>query len=292
MKVKLKELIKKEKPFFAASLAFVWQGLFFYLPLVFIVILSVIQQSSLVGYYKIGLDNFLYFLNWSYLTIILKSFVLALINSILCFVVGFPIAYFLAFKAGRFRNLFLFLLILPFWTNFLLHVYAWFYVLEKAGFLSNLLLFLGFIKEPIGFLNSYWTIILVMMYCYLPFMVLPIYSVLERLNKNILEASADLGASMWQTWYRITLPLSLSGLKSGFFLVFVPSFGEFAIPGLIGGDKYVFVGSVITQFILSNGSMSLGAAFTLISSIALISLIIAIYFVGYKYIKNFGQIDD
>lgn len=289
--MKFKELIKKEKPFFAVSLAFVWQGLFFYLPLAFIIVLSLIQINP-QGYFKIGLDNFLYFLNSTYVNIIFKSFGLAFINSILCFAVGFPIAYFLAFKVGRFRNLFLFLLILPFWTNFLLHVYAWFYVLEKGGFLSNLLLFLGILKEPTGFLNSYWAILLVMMYCYLPFMVLPIYSVLERLNKNILEASADLGASMWQTWFRITLPLSLSGLKSGFFLVFVPSFGEFAIPGLIGGDKYVFVGTVISQFILSNGSMNLGAAFTLISSIALIGLIIAIYVVGYKYIKNFGQIDD
>jgi len=290
--VKFKELIKKEQPFFGVSLSFVWQGLFFYLPLIFIVLLSLIQPSVIQGYYKIGVANFIYFFNLSYVMIILKSFGLALINCILCFVVGYPIAYFLAFRAGRFRNLFLFLLILPFWTNFLLHVYAWFYVLEKAGFLSNLLLFLGLIKEPIGFLNSYWTILVVMMYCYLPFMVLPIYSVLERLNKNVLEASADLGASSLQTWLRITLPLSLSGLKSGFFLVFVPSFGEFAIPGLIGGDKYVFVGTVISQFILSNGSMNLGAAFTLISSIALIGLIMAIYIIGYNYIKNFGKIDD
>lgn len=286
-----KESLKKEKPFFAVSLAFVWQGLFFYLPLVFIILLSIIQPKA-DGFYQIGLGNFLYFFNWAYLKIFFKSFGLALINSILCFTVGFPIAYFLAFKAGRFRNFFLFLLILPFWTNFLLHVYAWFYVLEKAGFLSNLLQFLGLISEPVGFLNSYWTVLLVMLYCYLPFMVLPIYSVLERLNINILEASADLGASVWQTWFRITLPLSLSGLKSGFFLVFVPSFGEFAIPGLIGGDKYVFIGTVITQFILANGSMSLGAAFTLISTVALISLIIAIYFFGYKYIRNFGQIHD
>ena len=288
--MKFNESIKSEKPFFAVSLAFVWQALFFYIPLIFIIILSIIQQVNLTGYYRLGFDNFLYFFNWSYITIILKSFLLALINSTLCFVIGFPLAYFLAFKAGRFRNFFLFLLILPFWTNFLLHVYAWFYVLEKSGFLSNLLMYLGLRNEPIGFFNSYWTIIFVMVYCYLPFMVLPIYSVLERLNKNILEASADLGASMWQTWYRIILPLSLTGLKSGFFLVFVPSFGEFAIPGLVGGDKYVFVGTVITQFILSNGSMSLGAAFTLISSAALICLILGIYVIGSKYIKNFGGI--
>lgn len=284
----LKESIKKEQPFFAVSLAFIWQGLFFYLPLAFIVILSIVQQSHLVGYYKIGLGNFIYFFNYAYLSVVLKSFFLAGVTALLCFIVGFPLAYFIAFKAGRYRNLFLFLLILPFWTNFLLHVYAWFYVLEKSGFLSNALLFLGIIKEPMGFLNSYWTVLLVMLYCYLPFMVLPIYSVLERLNKNILEASADLGANMWQTWYRITLPLSLSGLKSGFFLVFVPSFGEFAIPGLIGGDKYVFVGTVISQFILSNASMNLGAAFTLISGIALIVLIAGMYLVGNNYLKNVG----
>lgn len=286
-----RDSIEKEKAFFAVSLAFVWQAIFFYLPLIFIILLSIMKGCNVEGT-GFTFNNFLYFFNWSYFVVILKSFGLALINSVLCFVVGFPIAYFLAFRAGRFRNLFLFLLMLPFWTNFLLHVYAWFYVLEKSGFLSNILMFLGFIKEPVGFLNSYWTILLVMMYCYLPFMVLPIYSVLERLNRNILEASSDLGASVWQTWFRITLPLSLNGIKSGFFLVFVPSFGEFAIPGLVGGDKYVFVGTIIAQFILSNCAMNLGAAFTLIASAALILFIVLVYFIGHRYIRNFGQVNE
>ncbi len=290
--MKFKDAVKKERPFFGVSLAFVWQTIFFYLPLIFIILMSFIKQCNAALHHSFTFENFAYFFNLTYFYVIFRSILLASANSILCFFVGFPVAYFLAFKAGRFKNLFLFLLILPFCTNFLLHIYSWFYVLEKSGFLSNLLLFLGIIREPVSFLNSYWTVLGVMLYCYLPFMVLPIYSALERFNKNILEASADLGATFWQTWFRITLPLSLNGLKSGFFLVFVPSFGEFAIPGLVGGDRYVFVGTVITQFILSSCSMNLGAAFTLISSLALIGFIALVYVLGRKYLRIAEQDHD
>ncbi len=282
--MKLKE-IKKESPFFVVSLGLVWQALFFYLPLIFLIIISFVKYDN-ASVFKLTFDNFNFFFKPIYFHIILKSLLIALLNAILCFIFGYPIAYFLAFKAQKFKNFLLFLVILPFWTNFLLHIYAWSYVLDRSGLINSILLSSGIIKEPLELFNSMFAIIIVMLYCYLPFMILPIYSVLERLNKNILEASSDLGASIWSTWYKVILPLSISGVISGFSLVFVPTFAEFAIPSLVGGDKYVFVGTVITQYILSGDNFSLGTAFTLIASLSLILFISIIYLIKKKNNKN------
>lgn len=281
--MKLIDIFSKEKPFFIVAFGFVWQILFFYIPLLFIVGLSLVKISESGIYEGLWLGNFKFFLKADYFLIIAKSLCLALITVFLCFIVGYPLAHFIAFKSGRFKNFFLFLLILPFWTNFLLHIYAWFYVLEKSGFLNNFLLYLGIINKPLSLLNSFWSVLVVMLYCYLPFMVLPVYSILEKINKNIIEASADLGASNIQTWIRIILPLSSIGIKSGFFLVFVPSFGEFAIPGLVGGEKYMFVGSVISRFILGTATITYGVAFTILSCAVLILFLVFIYYLAYKF---------
>lgn len=284
--MKLKE-IKKESPFFVVSLGLVWQALFFYLPLIFLIIISFVKyDTENATVFKLTFDNFKFFFKPIYFHIILKSLLIALLNATLCFIFGYPIAYFLAFKAQKFKNFLLFLVILPFWTNFLLHIYAWSYVLDRSGLINSILLSAGIIQEPLELFNSMFAIIIVMLYCYLPFMILPIYSVLERVNKNILEASADLGASIWSTWYKVILPLSISGVISGFSLVFVPTFAEFAIPSLVGGDKYVFVGTVITQYILSGDNFSLGTAFTLIASLSLILFISIIYLIKKKNNKN------
>lgn len=284
--MKLKEVFAQEKPFFMFSISLIWQIIFFYIPILFILVLSLIKISE-VGEYSFSFSNFLFFLNSSYGYVILQSLFLGLGTVCLCFLIGFPIAHFISFKSGRFKIVFLFLLILPFWTNFLLHVYSWFYILEKTGFLNNFLLWLGIIREPMEFLNSFGAVLTVMVYCYLPFMVLPIYSVLERIDKNVLEASADLGARTFQTWFRVLLPLAATGIQSGFFLVFIPAFGEFAIPGLVGGEKYMFVGSVITRYILGTKTISHGAAFTLISCICLILFLITLYVIVHKFFRRY-----
>ena len=206
---------------------------------------------------------------------------MALSNAVICLAVGYPLAYFIAFAGQKFKSILLFLLIVPFWTNFLLHVYAWFFVLEKEGFLNNLLRGLGLIQEPIHFLNTMFATMIMMVYYYLPFMVLPLYSALERFDYRLIEASLDLGASSMQTFRRILLPLTLRGVRAGFFLVFIPSFGEFAIPELMGGDKRMFVGSVVSHYILGEETGSLGAAFTVVSClILLISAIILYWLIG------------
>lgn len=275
----MKNTSRTELPFAAGAPALIWQVLFFYVPLLFIIVSSFMQVSDLGKFEGFTFSHLQLFLNLTYFKVILSSLILALANSVACFLVAFPLAYFLAFISRRFKNMFLFLLIVPFWTNFLLHVYAWFYVLERHGFLNNMLLKLGLIQEPLHLLNSAPAIMIMMIYYYLPFMVLPIYSSLERFNYKLIEASYVLGGSFFSTLKRILLPLNKNGIRAGFFLVFIPSFGEFVIPELMGGDKKMFVGTVVSQYILGEGTGSLGAAFTLLSGIVLIFSTLALYVV-------------
>lgn len=255
--------------FFLGIPGIIWQLLFFYLPLLFILGLSI--SGSQYGHY------FSPFFTGSYAGIIIRSLLLALGNGIVCTLVAYPLAYFLAFRAGRLKYLFLFLVILPFWNNFLLHIAAWIFVLDQQGVVNTLLMGIGLIKEPLHILNSPLAVGIMMVYFYLPFMVLPLYATLERFDRRLLEASADLGASWWQTMRNIVLPLSMSGIRSGFFLVFIPSFGEFAIPEFMGGDKKLYVGSLVSHLLLGNQTMASGAAFTVISSLVLLVVVATIY---------------
>ncbi len=259
-----------EMPFAIGVPALIWQVLFFYLPLFLIVVSSVIQFSDAGKIAGITFEKLLLFFTPVYMKVIGSSILMALGNVILCLLIAYPIAYFLAFRGRRYKNLLLFLLIVPFWTNFLLHVYAWFFVLEREGFLNTLLRSLGIIDQPLHLLNSMFAIMVMMVYYYLPFMLLPIYSSLERFDYRLMEASFDLGGSWLQTFRRIVLPLTLRGVRAGIFLVYIPSFGEFAIPELMGGDKRMFVGSVVSHYILGEQTGSLGAAFTVVACLFLL----------------------
>ena len=276
---------KSEAPFAIGTLALVWQGLFFYLPLALIIISSFVKITTEGAFQGWTLENIRPFLTPTYFKVIAASLLLALSNAIICLCIAFPLAYFLAFTGRKYKNVFLFFLIVPFWTNFLLHVYAWFYVLERHGFLNTLLLKLGVIAEPVHFLNSLFAVMIMMVYYYLPFMVLPIYSSLERFNESLIEVSYDLGGSFFATLRKILLPLTSRGIRAGFFLVYIPSFGEFVIPELMGGDKKMFVGTVVSQYILGEGTGSLGAAYTLLSALALLVSAVVLYALLTKLLK-------
>ena len=268
-----------ELPFSIGAPAMIWQVLFFYLPLAILLVSSLAKFSEADIFEGFTFEKISFFLRPLYLKVILSSFMLALGNAILCLLIAYPLAYFLAFTGKRYKNFFLFLLIVPFWTNFLLHVYAWFFVLEKDGFLNNILRGMGLIHDPILMLNTPFAIMIMMVYYYLPFMVMPLYSSLEKMDNRLIEASLDLGASWGQTLRRVILPLTKRGLKAGFFLVYIPSFGEFAIPELMGGDKLMFVGTVVSNYILGDETGSLGAAFTVVASILLLISAICLYWV-------------
>lgn len=274
----------REKAFFIGIPALIWQFLFFYIPLFLIVISSILQTTS-SGIEGLTFRKILYFFNPIYFHVIGLSLLLALTNTIICFCIAYPLAYFLAFKAKKIKNILLFFLLIPFWTNFLLHIYAWFYVLENHGFLNNFLRYLG-AQQPILLLHTPFAILIMMIYYYLPFMVLPIYSSLERFNLSLIEASLDLGASRFHTFRHIILPLTLRGIRSGFFLVYIPSFGEFAIPSLMGGDKIMFVGNVVSDFILAENTGSLGSAFMMISCAILLITVVFFYWLLGKFIGS------
>lgn len=280
MKIKfLPKTPTSEIPYAIGVPAMIWQVLFFYLPLAILAVSSILAISDSGAIEGITFSKILFFLNPLYLKVIASSFLLALSNAVLCLLIAYPLAYFLAFAGKKYNNFFLFLLIVPFWTNFLLHVYAWFFVLEKQGFLNNLLATFGLLHNPFSYLNTPFAIMIMMVYYYLPFMVMPLYSSLERMDMRIIEASYDLGASWQQTLRRVILPLTKRGLKAGFFLVYIPSFGEFAIPELMGGDRFMFVGSVVANYILGDETGSLGAAFTVVSSIFLLLSSVVLYLI-------------
>jgi len=260
----------KETPFFFSVPAIIWQVLFFVIPLCSVLTISFVKDWEVSFFSGFTLSHYVALFDAAYFYIISRSVVLAFGTTITCLLLGYPIAYYVAFRAQKLKNVFLFFLILPFWTNFLVQVYSWFFLLEKEGLLNNFLLSLGIISEPFEILNTYVAVAIVMIYCYLPFMIMPVYSILEKIDPSLFEASADLGATPNQTLLNVIFPLSVPGILTGFFLVFVPSFSEFVIPLLLGGDKYMFVGGLITHYFLTSRSLSLGAAFTTFSSLVLL----------------------
>ena len=265
-----RSFFKRDASFSLGVPSIVWQFLFFYLPLAILVISSFVDLSSSGEWQGISFDKFSLFFQISYFTVIGYSLLLALVTAIFCVLIAYPLSYFLAFKAGKWKTLLLFLIAVPFWTNFLLHVYAWYYILDYQGVINQFLLFLGWIETPLHLLNTPAAICVMMVYYYLPFMILPLYATLERFDVKLIEASLDLGATRFQTFYKIVLPMSRNGLRAGFFLVFIPSFGEFAIPELLGGDRYMFVGTVISHYILGDQTGSLGAAFAVLSAVVML----------------------
>jgi len=266
----LKNALKREAPFFMIMPALIWQVLFFFVPFFIILGLSfvtfygpVIGQIVTFNYYLSLCDN-------AHVRIVARSLIFAVLNAIFCLICAYPVAYFLARRITRWKNFFLFFLILPFWTNMLIQIHAWFFILERNGLINTILLKLGIITTPLHLANNIGSVFLLMVYCYMPFMIMPLYSILEKLDQRLIESSYDLGANNWQTFFNVTLPLSLPGIKTGLFLVFVPSFGEFVIPALMGGSKHMFVGSLISHYFLMAFDVQKGAAFTIASGLVLL----------------------
>lgn len=268
------QIFSQQIPFFMSMPALLWQTLFLYIPLIAIIVISFVHIINGILFFT--LSHYVQLLDIVYLKIIARSTMLALVTASMCLLLAYPVVYFLVFRTSKFKNIFLFFLILPFWTSLLVQAYAWFFVLEKYGLVNTILSQLGLIAEPLHILNTQFSTYLVMVYCYLPYMILPLYSTMEKLDRKLIEASLDLGASPLQTLLRVTLPLSLPGIKTGFFLVFVPSFGEFVIPVLMGGGKRFYIGSLIEHYFLVARDLYAGAAFTCLSGLVLLSMTLLI----------------
>jgi len=182
----------------------------------------------------------------------LSSLKIAAISTLATLIVGYPIAYGMARAPREWQPLLMMLVILPFWTSFLIRVYSWIGILSQEGYLNQLLLGLGLIDQPLMIINTNWAVYIGIVYTYLPFMVLPIYAALEKLDGSLLEAAEDLGCSRTSAFWLVTVPLSKAGIIAGSFLVFIPALGEFVIPSLLGGSKTLMIGKVLWEEFFSN----------------------------------------
>jgi len=206
--------------------------------------------------------------------ILLRSFWISGLSTLLCLVLGLPMALFIA-RSGVRRNLYLNLVILPFWTSFLVRTYAWMFLLRDTGLINTVLQSMGIIHEPLPLLYNDGAVILGLVYGYLPFMVLPLYTTLEKLDKSLLEASADLGAKPWVTLTRIIIPLAAPGIRAGSILVFITCLGAYLTPDLLGGSKTVMIGNVIQNQFTAARDWPFGAAV----SLALMALVMVMLLV-------------
>ncbi|HUA18708.1 MAG TPA: ABC transporter permease [Bryobacteraceae bacterium] len=197
-----------------------------------------------------------------YLEILWRSFWIAALSTVICLLLGFPLALFIS-RSGPRKNLYLSLVILPFWTSFLIRTYAWMFLLRDTGLVNTFLQKLGIIHAPLSLLYNNGAVILGLVYGYLPFMVLPLYATLERLDQNLLEAAADLGAKPWITLTRVILPLCQPGMRAGTILVFIPCLGAYLTPDLLGGGKSVMIGNLIQNQFTTARDWPFGSAVSL-----------------------------
>ena len=268
-----------QKNFLLTFPVYAWLFLFLLLPCLIVVAISLSHYSMDSPPFKLftleqtaegmsvsslpTLDNFILLLQEPfYLKAFLSSVKLAFLSSILCLIVAYPIAWLIANSRNSTKILLLMLIFLPFWISLVIRVYAWKTILGDYGVLNNFLLDLGIIKDPIQFLNSNLAVIVGIVYCYLLFMVIPIFVSLEKIDKSLIEASMDLGCTPFQSFIKIVIPLSFPGALAGFILVFIPVIGEYVIPDLLKGHGILTIGKVIWNEFFNNIDWPMAGAIT------------------------------
>jgi putrescine transport system permease protein len=267
------------------ALPYIWLLLFFLAPFAIVLKISfadpVVAQPPFTPFFDWAagsgsrilatLDNYAFLLEDNlYWVSYLKSIKIALVATLLCLLLGFPMAYAIALAPLPWRNLLLLLVILPFWTSFLLRVYAWMVMLGKQGLINNLLLSTGLIDEPLQMLYTDGAVYLGIVYTYVPFMILPLYATLEKLDPDIHEAAADLGAKPLRVFYDVTLPLAMPGIIAGSLLVFIPALGEYVIPALLGGLDSLMIGRTLYDEFFVNRDWPLASAVAIVLLLILI----------------------
>ncbi|EOU1659370.1 TPA: ABC transporter permease [Clostridium perfringens] len=263
---------------FAAYPYVVWSAIFIVIPLLLIVFFSF--TSKVDGRFVFSFENFQRLFEPIYFTVFIRSIWLAVLSTVSCLILGYPIAYIISKLPIKRRNMLILLFILPMWMNFLLRTYAWMAILGRDGLINTLLGYIGI--GPIKMLYTDGAILLGMVYNFLPFMVIPIYTVLIKIDKNLVNAAYDLGANKAQAFRKVILPLSIPGIISGITMVFMPAVSNFVIPSLLGGGKYMLVGNLIEQQFTTIGNWNFGSA---LSIFMMILILISMAFMS-KYEKN------
>ncbi len=250
------------------ALPFVWLIVFFLLPFVLVLVIAFgtnAPDSAPPVQLGLSLESFrLLFTDDLYLAAWISSLRIAATSTLAALLLGYPMAYAIARATPERRPLLLMLVVLPFWTSFLIRVYAWMGLLAENGILNQFLRWTGLVADPGTILGTEWAIHLGIVYAYLPFMVLPLYATLEKHDWSLLEAAADLGARPMAAFFTVTLPLSLPGVLAGCLLVFIPAVGEFVIPDLLGGTNTLMIGKVLWDEFFSNADWPLASAVAIV----------------------------
>jgi spermidine/putrescine transport system permease protein len=241
-----------------------WLLLFFLVPIGIVVAYSLMPRGIYGGVEPgFTLEHYARFLDPLYLDVLRRTFVWSLACTALCLLVGYPVAYLIA-RSGRWRNVLLLLVVVPFWTSFLVRTFALIFLLRDTGLINGWLLRLGLIEKPLTILYTPAAVMIGLVYGFLPFMILPIYAALEKLDLSLLEAAEVLGAGPWSRFWRVTLPLSLPGVVAGSLLVFIPALGSFLTPDLLGGAKQMMIGNLVQNQFTAARNWPFGSAASLI----------------------------
>ena len=278
---------------FLIAVPYVWLLLLFLVPFAIVLKISLSNIALAIPPYKptlswsdgwaglvdflrqLDFENFIFLAQDSlYWKAYLSSLQIAFFSTLLTLLVGFPIALGMANAPERWRPMLMLMIILPFWTSFLIRIYSWMGILNQEGLLNQLLLWVGIVDEPLKMINTNFAVYIGIIYTYLPFMVLPIYATLERLNPALLEAAEDLGCSRTQSFWLVTVPLSKPGVIAGCFLVFIPALGEFVIPSLLGGSQTLMIGKVLWEEFFSNRDWPVASAVAVVLLLILVIPII------------------
>ena len=267
------------------SVPYLWMFLFFMVPFIFVLKISFAEMqlamppyTDLLSYaeekidFSVNIGNYAYLVNDDlYVTSYLLSLKIAFISTLLCLLLGYPMAYAIVRSSPAVRTVLLMLIILPSWTSFLIRVYAWIGILKNNGLINNALMGMGLIDAPLQILHTNAAVYIGIVYAYLPFMILPLYANLMKLDFSLLEASSDLGAKPWRTFVSVTLPLTKVGIIAGSMLVFIPVVGEFVIPALLGGPETLMIGKVLWQEFFNNRDWPVASAVAIVMLVVLVA---------------------
>ncbi len=266
-----------------------WLIIFFLIPYLIVILYSFLSPDIYDVKFEVSLDAYRQIFAGDYLKPFLNSFKLAIYTTVVCIFLGYPVAYYIARASEKLRNILLIFIIIPFWTNLIIRIFSWRIFLAYNGVLNDFLMSTGIIHAPLEIMRTDLAVILVMVYVYLPYMILPLYSTLEKLDFTLLQAAMDLGANEVKAFFSITLPLSLGGIFAGTLLVFIPSLGSYLIPQLVGNQRSLYIGQVITYKIKNiprNWPMASALSHTLLLLVVVMLLILYYLFKKHKRSKR------
>ena len=252
-----------------------WLFVLTIVPMLLIAFYALLQKEQKLQLFDLLLDNFFRFIDPIFLSVLMRSFVLGILTTVICLLIGYPIAYMISKCQERTQTLLILLITIPTWINLLMRTYAWMSILSNNGLINHALQALGFAKMHMMYTD--FSVVIGMVYNFLPFMILPIHTSLTNMDKSLTEASMDLGASRVQTFFKITFRLSLSGVLTGVTMVFLPAISAFVIPKMLGGGQYSLIGNFIEQQFITVGNWHFGSAVSLVLAVIVIALMALIY---------------